>query len=267
MPSAESPALPALHATEVPGTGPQVVFLHGLFGQGKNFSGIAKALSPDFRSLLVDLPDHGQSEWTERLDYTAMADAVAALIRERSGGDPVHVVGHSMGGKTAMQLALRHPDLVDRLVVVDVSPVETAGTGEFAHLLDALAGLDLAGVETRGDADAALTGPIPNPTVRGFLLQNLRKDDTGAWVWRANLAMLRRELPAISGFPAWDGAPFDHPVLWVAGDRSDYVTPERMPAMRALFPRTRLLTVKDAGHWVHSERPDVMTEALRVFLG
>jgi len=79
--------------------------------------------------------------------------------------------------------------------------------------------------------------------------------------------MLRRELPAISGFPAWDGAPFDHPVLWVAGDRSDYVTPERMPAMRALFPRTRLLTVKDAGHWVHSERPDVMTEALRVFLG
>ncbi|MFI2753736.1 alpha/beta fold hydrolase [Cellulomonas sp. P22] len=267
MPSAERPSLPSLHATEVPGTGPLVVFLHGLFGQGKNFSGIAKALSPDFRSLLVDLPDHGLSGWTERLDYTVMADAVAALVRERAGDGPVHVVGHSMGGKTAMQLALRHPDLVDRLVVVDVSPVETAGTGEFAHLLDTLAGLDLATIETRGDADAALAGPIPDPTVRGFLLQNLRKDDTGAWVWRANLAMLRRELPAISGFPAGDEAPFNHPVLWVAGERSDYVTPERIPAMRALFPRARLLTVKGAGHWVHSERPDVVVEALRAFLG
>ncbi len=260
---------PSLHSTEVDGTGRLVVFLHGLFGQGKNFAGIAKSLSPAHRSLLVDLPDHGRSAWTGRLDYVVMADAVAALLRDRDpSAEPVHVVGHSMGGKVAMQLALRHPDLVARLVVLDISPADVTESGEFAHLLDALSGLDLSSIDSRGEADDALAAAIPSPTVRGFLLQNLRRrhDEAGGWAWRANLAMLRRDLPEISGFPGHDGPPFDGPVLWVAGERSDYVRPEHEPAMRALFPRTRLLTIKGAGHWVHSERPEVVVEALRVFL-
>lgn len=246
--------------------GSPVVFLHGLFGQGKNFATIARALEPAHRSLMVDLPDHGASPWTGRVDQAAMADAVAATVRSLEDG-PVDVVGHSLGGKVAMLLALRHPELVRRLVVVDIAPGEGGGTEEFAHLLDALRGLDLAGLVTRAEADAALADPIPNPTVRGFLLQNLRRGEDGAWRWRANLELLRAELATIGGFPDVTGATFDGRVLWIAGERSPYVRPDDAPAMRALFPRVRLLTVKDAGHWVHSERPDVVAEALRVFLG
>lgn len=290
----------ALQVSDVGSTGPRIVFLHGLFGQGKNFSTIARALEPQWRSLLVDLPNHGASPWTEHVDYTEMADAVAATLRthgtetgsdgehrpdggtQPGGGtqpdgarrnDPVHVVGHSMGGKVAMLLALRHPELVDRLVVVDIAPGAAGETSEFEHLLDSLAGLDLEAVSSRAGADAALAAPIPNPTVRGFLLQNLRRDEDGGWRWRANLDLLRAELDVVAGFPdpgdtTFDGAAqFDGPVLWVAGERSDYIRPEYAPAMRALFPRVRQLTVKGAGHWVHSEQPEVFTQALRVFLG
>lgn len=265
-----------LVVSEVGSTGPVVVFLHGLFGQGKNFQSIARALEPQWRSLLVDLPNHGDSPWTDRVDYADMADAVAATVRARladddaSGGEEgssrVHVVGHSMGGKVAMLLALRHPELVDRLVVVDISPAGGDGTGEFEHLLGALAGLDLDAVTSRADADAALTEPIGSPTVRGFLLQNLRRTDDGGWRWRANLDLLRASLDVIGSFPDPGGASFDGLVLWVAGERSDYVRPEHAEPMRALFPRVRQLTVKDSGHWVHSEQPQVFTETLRVFL-
>ena len=290
-----------LVVAEVGAAGSRVVFLHGLFGQGKNFQSIARGLEPEWRSLLVDLPNHGDSPWTDRIDYADMADAVAATLRtlladdgtpspsaddgtpspsadggtpspSADGGTPspsagrVHVVGHSMGGKVAMLLALRHPELVDRLVVVDISPGVAGGTDEFEHLLGALAQLDLDAVTSRSEADAALTDPIPNPMTRGFLLQNLRRTDQGSWRWRANLDLLRSELDVITGFPEVGDAIFDGPVLWVGGDRSDYITPEHTPRMRELFPRTRQLTVKDSGHWVHSEQPAVFTQALRVFL-
>jgi len=266
-----------LHTARVGDADQTVVFLHGLFGQGKNFQTIARGLEPDLASLLVDLPDHGESAWTQRVDYAQMADAVAETVRAHVGQEvsddgspggpatPVHVVGHSMGGKVAMLLALRHPELVARLVVVDISPAGSDGTGEFEHLLGALATLDLETLTSRTEADAALTGPIPNPTVRGFLLQNLRRTGDG-WRWRANLDLLRASLDVIGGFPGTRRASFDGPVLWVAGERSDYVRPEHAPLMRALFPRVRQLTVKDAGHWVHSEQPDVFTQALRAFL-
>ncbi len=261
---------PVLHTTEVGSTGARVVFLHGLFGQGRNFVPIAKALEPDLRSLLVDLPNHGRSGWTDSVAYTDVADVVAGALRVGFAADgPVHVVGHSMGGKVAMVLALRHPDLVDRLVVVDIAPAGSDGAGEFEHLLDSLAGLDLAGVTRRADAELALAGAIPDERVRGFLLQNLRADGT-AFSWRANLALLRAELATIGGFPdaaELAGATFDRPVLWVAGERSDYVRPDHLPAMRRLFPRTTQVVIKGAGHWVHSERPEAFTSALRVFLG
>lgn len=259
----------SLHSTVVGETGETVVFLHGLFGQGRNFTGVAKALAPDLRSVLVDLPNHGRSAWTGTADYVATADAVAGWLRHGAAVDaPVHVVGHSMGGKVAMVLALRHPELVDRLVVVDIAPSASQGVGQFEHLLDSLAAVDLDALGRRADADAALREPIPSDTVRGFLLQNLRADRDG-FRWQADLDLLRRELPAIGDFPGDDalgGASFDHPVLWVAGGQSDYVRPEHAATMRRLFPRTTAVTIKGAGHWVHSERPEAFTSALRVFL-
>jgi len=255
-----------IHSTEV-GDGDadrRVVFLHGLFGQGRNFTGIAKALQPDLSSVLVDLPHHGRSEWTDSVAYEDLADEVADWWRATYDGAPAHLVGHSMGGKTAMVLALRHPDLVRRLVVVDIAPAPSEGAGEFEHLLDSLATVDLGALERRGDADDQLREKIPDERVRGFLLQNLRHTSEG-WRWQANLDLLRSELSTIGGFPEID-ATFDHPTLWMAGERSGYVGEEHEEQMRRLFPRTTTVTVKGAGHWVHSEQPEAFVSALRVFL-
>ena len=255
---------PDLHTTEIGDTGERVVFLHGLFGQGRNFTQVAKALQPELRSTLVDLPNHGRSAWTGSVDYVDVADTVATWLRTAYDGEPVHMVGHSMGGKVAMVLALRHPELVDRLVVVDISPAPSDGAGEFEHLLTSLTGLDLAAVGRRSDADEQLAAAIPDERVRGFLLQNLRSTD-GGWHWQADLDLLLRELPSIAGFPEVEGT-FDHPVLWMAGERSGYVRPEHEERMRELFPRTFTVTVKGAGHWVHSEQPEAFVSALQVFL-
>lgn len=253
-----------IHATEVGEQGERVVFLHGLFGQGRNFNQIAKALTPELRSVLVDLPNHGRSAWTETTAYEHVADTLAEWLRGTYGEEPVHVVGHSMGGKVAMVLALRHPDLVDRLVVVDIAPVDNEGSDEFEHLLDSLAQLDIGSLERRSEADEQLASRVDNDRVRGFLLQNLRSGPDGMH-WQANLDLLRRELPTIGGFPDID-ATFGRPVMWVAGERSPYIKDEHKPEMRRLFPFTRTVTIKGAGHWVHSEKPEEFVTALRVFL-
>ncbi|GAA1930572.1 alpha/beta fold hydrolase [Nocardioides lentus] len=259
-----------LHATHLGEHGPRVVFCHGLFGQGRNWTTAAKALAGRHRVTLLDMPNHGRSAWTEHLDYVDMADTVAATVRG-GGEDPVALVGHSMGGKIAMLLALRHPDLVERLCVVDMSPVTyDAGRSEFAGYIAAMSGMDLDALERRADADAALSPAVPHPTIRGFLLQNLRSGGTdGGWRWAPNLALLGAELEVLSGWPEdrlADTTPYDGPVLWVAGATSPYVTDDYEPAMSRWFPRQRRVTVKNAGHWVHSEQPEVFAEVLRRFV-
>lgn len=256
----------SLHKVEYGDHGPRIVFCHGLFGQGRNWTQHAKELASDHRVTLVDIPNHGRSPWTEHWDFLEAADLVAELL---DADDPVVLVGHSLGGKIAMVLALRHPELVERLCVVDVSPVRYERSGEFARFIDAMLGLDLDALEHRSDADAALADAVPNDTVRGFLLQNLRREG-GAWRWQPNLAMLRADLDRLGDWPADrldPEATYDGPVLWMGGERSDYVTDEYAAVMDALFPRNRRVTVKGAGHWVHSEQPQVFGEVLRAFLG
>jgi pimeloyl-ACP methyl ester carboxylesterase len=260
----------SLHTIELGESGSRVVFCHGLFGQGRNFTAIGKALSDQHRVTLVDMPDHGQSPWSDRFDYLVAADQVAELLGAGSGGqdDPVALVGHSMGGKIAMLVALRHPDLVERLVVVDVSPVPYDHSAEFERYIRAMRAIDLDNLGSRSEADAALVEAAPDPTVRGFLLQSLRREGDG-WRWYLNLELLGRDLDAITDWPeaALAGtAPYDGPVLWIGGADSRYVHPRYVEAMDHWFPRNRRVTVKGAGHWVHSEQPEVFTEVLRRFL-
>ncbi|RNL80004.1 alpha/beta fold hydrolase [Nocardioides marmorisolisilvae] len=259
-----------LHTTAYGESGSRVLFLHGLFGQGRNWTQIAKALADrpgkEHRVTLVDLPDHGRSAWLEEFDLLAVADRVAGLV---TAEDPVALVGHSLGGKVAMALALRHPDLVERLCVVDISPVDYAHLSEFSGYIEAMRGLDLDSLTQRADAEAALAEEVPNPVVRSFLLQNLRREGNDDWRWQPNLEGLRRSLPKIKSWPAeaLGEARYDGPVLWIGGETSSYITDEYAPAMDALFPHNRRVTIKGAGHWVHSEKPEVFLEVLRRFVG
>src|ERR687890_790483 len=258
--------------------GPRVAFVHGLFGQGKNWTTIARRLAEEGRRVtLLDLPNHGHSPWTDRVDYLDMAQLVAAELE--SSGEPVTLVGHSMGGKVAMQLALRRPELLRALVVVDIAPVTYPLKGgrtddpdeeasPFAAFIEAMRTMDLEGLRTRDEADQALRAAVPSRMVRSFLLQSLvREGAGGGWRWRLNLELLERDLGELRGFPEPPpGASFDGPVLWVAGANSTYVLPEDRPHMDALFPTTRLVRIKDAGHWVHSEQPEIFLTTLRLFL-
>ncbi|TFV72621.1 alpha/beta fold hydrolase [Blastococcus sp. CT_GayMR20] len=260
-------------------SGPDVVFVHGLFGQGKNWTTIAKGLADRHRVTLLDLPNHGHSPWTDRVDYLDMAELVATELEHL--GAPVTLVGHSMGGKVAMQLALRRPELLRALVVVDVAPVTYPPQGgrtddpdeeasPFAAFIEAMRGMDLAALTSRDEADQALRTAVPSRMVRSFLLQSLVREEPGTgsgWRWRLNLELLERDLGELRGFPEPPpGASFDGPVLWIAGANSTYVLPEDRPHMDALFPATRLVRIKDAGHWVHSEQPETFLTTLRLFL-
>ena len=261
----------ALHTMAVGTAGPRVAFLHGLFGQGRNWTQIAKALAgPDgtgARCLLVDLPDHGRSPWTEEFSYEAYAARVAATLDAAAPGEPWVLVGHSLGGKVAMVTTLTHPDIVRSLVVVDIAPKDYGDLDRFVGYMDAMAALPLAELTGRADAEQRFAAAEPDPAVRGFLLQNLRRHGE-TWSWQANLALLARDAARgsesrIADFPTTGAPPWDGPVVWLVGGDSGYVRDEDGDAMRALFPRTRLVTVKGVGHWVHSQAPEVVTETLR----
>lgn len=241
------------------------MFCHGLFGQGKNWTSIAKALGDEHRVLLLDLPHHGRSPWSDHFDYVEMADQVREELPE---DEAVALVGHSMGGKLAMVLALRHPESVARLCVVDVAPVGYEHASEFAGYIEAMRDLDLSALKSRADADRALAEAVRSDTVRGFLLQNLRRGDDG-WRWQPNLEVLGQELPAVTGWPEdrlADVPPYEGPVLWIGGEDSGYVKPDYAEQMDRWFPRNRRVTIKGAGHWVHAEQPEVFLQVLRRFV-
>jgi pimeloyl-ACP methyl ester carboxylesterase len=268
-----------LAARTIGDAGPRVVFVHGLFGQGRNWTTIARGLADRHRVTLLDLPNHGHSPWTDRVDYLDMAELVAAEFE--SYGEPVTLVGHSMGGKVAMTLALRRPELLRALVVVDIAPVEYPLLGgrtddpdeeasPFGAYIAAMRAIDLDGLTGRQQADDALRAAVPSRMVRGFLLQSLVREGTGAdgrWRWRLNLELLERDLGRLRGFPdPGPGAHFDGPVLWIAGANSHYVLARDRPRMDELFPSTRLVRIKNAGHWVHSEQPEIFLETVRRFI-
>jgi esterase len=257
-----------LFTTQLGTVGPRVVFLHGLFGQGKNWNTIGKALGESARVTLVDLPNHGQSGWTDHFSYPGMASQIAELLEVQGEGERYAVVGHSMGGKVAMTLALHHPELVERLCVVDVSPVTTTEITDFDTFVRGMRAIDLETLTNRREADAQLAAYVSDLSIRGFLLQNLRRDDSDSngWRWQVNLAMLGDRLAEMSDWPDLQAQPYNGPVLWLAGTDSPYIQPQHRTAMRALFPRVQLVKIKEAGHWVHSEQPQVFLVIMRRFL-
>lgn len=239
--------------------GPAVVILHGLLGSSSNWRSIARRLAVRHRVFCPDLRNHGDSPHVHGMSYAAMAEDVLAFLDAR-GIDAATIIGHSMGGKTAMRLALDAPRRVGRLVVVDIAPAES----RHDHLptLAAMAAVDLRRVTRRADADAMLAGAIPEPGMRQFVLQNLVSAPSG-FEWRVNIPAIEAGMGDLLDFPVDAAAtPYAGPTLFVRGALSDYVGPEHEPGIRALFPHAEIVTIEGAGHWVHAEQPARFLAAL-----
>jgi esterase len=247
-----------LHAVQA-GEGPPVVLLHGLFGSARNLAAVQRALSPRYRVIAMDLRNHGASPHAAGMDYATQAADVRETM-QALGVSVAAVVGHSMGGKTAMRLALDTPGIVSALAVADIAPVPYPP--HFRDYADAMR--QVPGGVSRAAAGAALAEVVEDPGVRGFLLQNLRPGETP--VWRIGLDYIAEALPEIEGWEALTGARYDGPVLIVAGDRSDYVQAEHRGAVRALFPRARFVKVRNAGHWLHADNLPGFVSVLDAFL-
>ena len=243
------------------GDGPPVVLLHGLFGAARNWGTMQRALAPRFRVIALDMRNHGASPHAPGMRYAELADDVLETL-EKLDALPAAVVGHSMGGKAAMVLALTHPSAVGRLLVSDIAPVvyQHGNKGVAA----AMRAIPLHPSLTRAQADAALIDAVSDPGVRAFLLSNLVLG--AAPHWRIGLDGIAAAIPDLEGWEDPASPPYPGPTLFVTGGNSDYVLPEHRPAIRTLFPTARFVGIKNAGHWVHADNPIGFLSVLEAFL-
>jgi pimeloyl-ACP methyl ester carboxylesterase len=246
------------------GEGPPLVILHGLFGSSRNWASIARRLGETHRVFAVDLRNHGASPWAETMDYAEMAEDVRAFLARHGLADAT-VMGHSMGGKTAMRLALEHGGEVGRLIVVDIAPVAYAHTHH--PLVEALLAVDLATAGRRADVDLLLQAAIPEAAMRGFLLHNLISED-GRLTWRINLAALAANMNTLIGYPEdLAGHTYGGPTHFLSGAASDYVQEAHHGRIRDLFPKAEIDSIPETGHWAHAEQPAAFLERVRSILG
>ncbi|KAL2766130.1 protein ABHD11 isoform 2 [Daubentonia madagascariensis] len=248
---------------------PAVVFLHGLLGSKTNFNSIAKALAQQTgrRVLTVDARNHGDSPHSPDVSYEAMSQDLQGLLPQL-GLVPCVLVGHSMGGKTAMLLALQRPELVERLIAIDISPVETTSSSNFEAYVAAMRAIDIPDEVPRSRArklaDEQLSSVVQDVAVRQFLLTNLVEVD-GRFTWRVNLDALAQHLDQILAFPQQQES-YPGPTLFLLGGNSQFVHPSHHPEIMRLFPRAQMQTVPNAGHWVHADCPQDFMAAVRGFL-
>ncbi len=240
---------------------PSLVLLHGLFGQARNFATVQRRLAERRHVLALDLRNHGASSHADGMAYVTLADDVAETLG-RLGLGRTDVVGHSMGGKTAMALALTRPELVRRLIVVDIAPVAYRHAN--AALVRALRALPLDAPMTRGQADRALAGAIPDAVIRGFLLQNFLSGERPGW--RCGLAEIAAAIPQIEGWGVAASARFNGETLLIRGGASDYVGETEAASFEVTFPQSKIETVADAAHWVHADAPERFVSLVSEFL-
>ncbi len=239
---------------------PPLVIAHGLYGSARNWGAISRGLSDGRQVIAVDMRNHGDSLHDPVHAYEEMAADLAGVVAAHGGR--ADVLGHSMGGKAAMVLALTHPETVDRLIVADIAPVEY-GHSQAVHV-EAMKSVDLSAVSKRSDADKLLAELSPDRALRAFFLQSLVVEPGGAR-WKLNLDALEDQMEEIMGFPDLD-ATYHGPVLFLTGGASDYVTEDHHPAIRALFPAAVFETIDGAGHWLHAEAPEAFRAAVSAFL-
>ncbi len=242
------------------GAGPVVVLLHGLFGSLENLGGVARVLAESFHVYSLDLPNHGRSAHRAQAPLGVMAAEVQRWMTAQGIGT-ASLVGHSLGGKVAMELALAHPGPIKKLAVLDIAPV--GYNPHHNRVFAGLNGIDLAQLENRQQADRQLGEHVEEQAVRGFLLKNLMRSGS-AFSWRMNLAALSRDYPEL--IAANRSGRFEKPCLFVKGGQSNYIQPAHEDEIRSRFPRAQLKVVPETGHWLHAEKPALVAGLLKRFL-
>ncbi len=247
--------------TKIAGSGPPLIILHGLFGSWENWGGQARQLSQHYTVYAMDLRNHGRSPHSDEMDYPTMVEDVQHTMAIH-GIDNAMVIGHSMGGKAAMLLSLTHPELVNRLVVVDISP----RTYEPGHneVFEALCGLDITGIKSRSEADKLVATKIPDLGVRAFVLKNLTRAEQG-FAWKMNLPVLQEKYANLIAGINSDNQ-YMGPTLFIKGANSDYIEKQDQPLINALFPNAKAKIIDGTGHWPHSEKSTVFFKILTKFL-
>lgn len=246
------------------GQGSPVIVLHGLFGQSDNWLSIGKRLAEHFSVFIPDMRNHGQSAHSSSLSYQAMSDDILEFIDENNIVNPI-IIGHSMGGKAAMHFTLEHPHLVKKLAVIDISLRKYPERRIHTHIVSTMLSLTLSSFTTRQEVEKALIEKIDNERIRMFILKNLYYKHHGKLAWRLNLDAINNSLDML--FDAVDvPGTFDKEVLFVRGEKSDYIPDEDVGLIKRSFPKAEIKTISGATHWVHADAPDELFGILAEFL-
>jgi len=239
-----------------------LIILHGLLGSSDNWHSFGQRFGEHVHTLVLDARNHGRSPHSDRFNYQVMADDMVEFMMQRRISS-ASLLGHSMGGKTAALTALLYPDLVDKLIVVDIAPKSYQAHHD--QVFNALTSLDLRSFRYRKDIDDALSLNIPEQSVRQFLMKNLARDDAGGFQWKMNLEVIEKNYAQIN-----EELPrqrqFNKPTLFIRGANSDYIQIDDLPLIRHLFPKTEIITIKNAGHWVHVDAQEEFSRTVLDFL-
>ena len=244
------------------GEGTPLLLVHGLFGSADNLGGITRLLVEDYRVISVDLRNHGRSPHASGVSYGEMAADLLAVM-DKENVSSAHVFGHSMGGKTVMQLALNHPTRIQRMVVGDIAPVRYPP--HHTEIFKGMRAVSAAKPTSRKDAQEILATYVPEREVLGFLMTNWRRSKDGNWRWRINLDAIEAGYSDIAAGNS--GGPYAGEVLFLRGSLSNYIKPEHRETILSLFPKATVRTIEGTGHWLHAEKPDMVARAISRFLG
>ncbi|GAB4237426.1 MAG: alpha/beta fold hydrolase [Ekhidna sp.] len=244
------------------GEGEPLIIMHGVFGSSDNWQTLGKVFSEHFKVYLVDLRNHGKSPHSSTFNYEVMVADVVELMKDEKL-DKAHIIGHSMGGKVAMHMATTHPQLIGRLIIVDIAPKYYPPHHQ--QIFEGFHAVDLNAIETRQEADQQMASVINNFGVRQFILKNLDRNQDGTFSWKLNLNAIEAAIENVGeGLEA--PVRFEGETLFIGGGRSDYIQEEDHSLIREYFPKARIETIEGAGHWVHAEKPKELERVVLDFL-
>lgn len=248
---------------KVYGQGKPIIILHGMFGMLDNWQWVAKQLANEFMVFCVDLRNHGKSPHSDEFGYEIMSEDIYNFMQEHWIHKAV-IIGHSMGGKVAMNFALDHEDMVEKLIVVDIAPIQYKGNHE--EILDSLSALPIQQIESREEAQFFLRNRIKEESTIQFILKNLTRNTDGRYIWKMNLPVIQAHYQEILSHQPTHSK-YEGPTLFIKGANSGYIETDKIEnQVKDNFTHVKLSVIPNAGHWVHAENPELFCQVVKEFI-